>query len=216
MPWVNQMTSPSIYSGRRLPTGTVTFLFTDIENSTQLWEQQPEAMKTALAQHDDTLKQAIESNDGRVIKTTGDGFHAVFSTAIDAANAALDAQKVFQTSEAFKTLEVSLRVRMGLHTGEAEFRDNDYFGGTLNRAARIMSIWHGGQILISEITLQVASEHLPADVSTLDLGQHYLKGLSRLEHIFQLNAPNLQQDFPALKSQSHATNNLPTQLKRIA
>lgn len=212
MPWVNQMNSPSIISGRRLPTGTVTFLFTDIENSTQLWEQHPKAMKTALAQHDDTLKQAIESNHGHIIKTTGDGFHAVFMTAIDSVNAALDAQHALQTSEFFEISEVSLRVRMGLHTGEAEFRDNDYYGGTLNRAARIMSIGHGGQILISEITLQVAREHLPADISALDLGQHYLKGLNRPEHIFQLNAPNLRQDFPALKSQSHKTNNLSTQL----
>jgi len=195
-----------------LPSGTVTFLFTDIENSTPLWEKYPEVMKSALAKHDSILKEAVESNNGQIIKTTGDGIHAVFSTAVDAVNASLDVQHVIQTSEAFKTSEVSLRVRMGLHTGEAELREGDYYGGTLNRAARIMSIGHGGQILVSETTLQITREHLPKDVSLLDLGQHYLKGLSHPEHIYQLNAPDLQQEFPELNSQSRAINNLPTQL----
>ena len=145
-----------------LPSGTVTFLFTDIENSTPMWEKYPEAMKSALAKHDSILKEAIESNSGQIIKTTGDGVHAVFSTAIDAVKASLDAQREFQTSEAptnSETSDVSLRVRMGIHTGEAELRDGDYYGSTLNRAARIMSIGHGRQILISDITLQVAREH---------------------------------------------------------
>ena len=202
-----------------LPTGTVTFFFTDIENSTPLWEKYPERMKAALAKHDSVLKEVVESNNGQIIKTTGDGVHAVFSTAMDAVKASINAQRVFQNSEVFaehpdegKTSEFSLRVRMGIHTGEAELRDGDYYGGTLNRAARIMSVGHGGQILISEITLQVAQEHLPNDISTLDLGQHHLKGLNRPEHIYQLNAPGLQQEFPPLKSQTHVTNNLPTQL----
>jgi class 3 adenylate cyclase len=143
-----------------LPSGTVTFLFTDIEGSTKLWEQYPEAMKSALAKHDSILKEVVESNHGQIIKTTGDGIHAVFSTAIDAINASLDAQRSFQTSEVLEASEVLLRLRMGLHTGEAELRDHDYYGGVLNRAARIMSIGHGGQILISETTLQIAREHL--------------------------------------------------------
>jgi len=195
-----------------LPSGTVTFLFTDIEDSTKLWEQYPEAMKSALAKHDSILKETIESNHGHIIKTTGDGVHAVFTTAIDSVNAALEAQHEFQTSEFFKNSEVSIRARMGLHTGEAELRDGDYYGGALNRAARIMSIGHGGQVLISETTMQIALEHLSNDVSALDLGYHRLKGLNRAEHIFQLHAPDLQRDFPALKSLTHATDNLPAQL----
>ena len=195
-----------------LPSGTVTFLFTDIENSTPLWEKFPESMKSALAKHDSVLKDAIETNSGQIIKTTGDGVHAVFSTVMDAVNASIDAQNEFQTSERANSSEVPLRVRMGIHTGEAELRDGDYYGGALNRAARIMSIGHGGQILISDVTLQVAQEHLPKAVSTLDLGQQHLKGLRRLEHIHQLNAPGLQQEFPPLKSLTHATNNLPVQL----
>jgi predicted ATPase/class 3 adenylate cyclase len=202
-----------------LPSGTVTFLFTDVEGSTKLWEKYPEAMKSALAKHDSILKEAIESNNGQVIKTTGDGVHAVFSTAIDAINASTDVQRLLQTSEFFakrhdeaKNSEVSIRVRMGLHTGEAELRGGDYYGSTLNRAARIMSIGHGGQVLISETTLRIVQDHFPVDISTLDLGQHHLKGLNRPEHIYQLNASGLQQEFPPLKSQTYATNNLPTQL----
>jgi len=195
-----------------LPTGTVTFLFTDIEGSTKLWEKYPEEMKSALATHDSILKEAVESNSGQIIKTTGDGIHAVFSTAIDSVNAALDAQRKFQISEVSETSEVLIRVRMGLHTGEAELRDGDYYGGTLNRAARIMSIGHGGQILLSETTMQVAREHLPKDVTTLDLGQYHLKGLKRVEQIFQINAPDLDHEFPPLNSLNIATDNLPAQL----
>ena len=195
-----------------LPSGTVTFLFTDIEDSTKLWEKFPEAMKSALAKHDALLKEAVESNFGQIIKTTGDGIHAVFSTAMDAVNASIDAQHTFQTSEFFENSEVSIRVRMGIHTGEAELRDGDYYGSTLNRAARIMSIGHGGQILVSETTLHIAQEHLVPEVTVLDLGHHQLKGLKRAEKIFQIAMPDLQQEFPSLKSVTHATNNLPAQL----
>jgi predicted ATPase/class 3 adenylate cyclase len=190
------------------PSGTVTFLFTDIENSTSLWEQFPEAMKSALARHDEILKEAIEASNGQVIKTTGDGMHAVFATAMDALNAAITSQRILQTLIS----DLTLKVRMGLHTGEAELRGGDYYGGVLNRAARIMSVGHGGQVLISETTMQIAREHLPKDVSTLDLGQHHLKGLLQPERIFQIAAPDLQQSFPALKSLTHASHNLPAQL----
>lgn len=161
-----------------LPTGTVTFLFTDIEGGTKLWEQHPEAMKAALAKHNSLLKEAVNQIMDSSSRTTGDEVHAVFGTAMDGVNAATTAQREFQTSEFLKNSGISLRVRMGLHTGEAELRDGDYYGGTLNRAARIMSAGHGGQILISEVTAQVAREHLPANVSLLDLGEHHLsKGL---------------------------------------
>ena len=107
----------------KLPLGTVTFLFTDIEESTQLWEKHPEAMKAALAKHDSILKEAIESNHGHIIKTTGDGVHAVFERTVDAVNATIQAQRALR-----ETSEILLLVRMGLHTGEAELRDGDYYG----------------------------------------------------------------------------------------
>jgi predicted ATPase/class 3 adenylate cyclase len=191
-----------------LPSGTVTFLFTDIEGSTKLWEKRPEAMKSVLAAHDEILKDAIETHCGHVIKTTGDGVHAVFVTAIDAVKASIAAQKKF-----LKPLgDIQIKVRMGMHTGEAELRDGDYYGGALNRAARIMGVAHGEQILLSAVTASLAREQLPGDTTLLDLGEHHLKNLTRTENIFQLNTPDLQQEFPALKSLTHATNNLPTQL----
>src|SRR5512133_1155311 len=113
-----------------LPSGTVTFLFTDIEGSTKLWENHPDEMRTALAQHDLILRDAITFNHGHTIKSTGDGIHAVFENVLAAANAAIQAQKALS-----QIPEVPLRVRMGLHTGEAELREGDYYGTTLNRAA---------------------------------------------------------------------------------
>ena len=213
------MNNPSINSGQRLPSGTVTFLFTDIEGSTKLWEKYPEAMKSALAKHDFILKESIESNNGQIIKTTGDGVHAVFATVVDAVNASIAAQRDLQTSEFFakrpdegKNSEVSIKVRMGMHTGEAELRDGDYYGGTLNRAARIMGVAYGGQILLSAVTAALAREHLPENTSLLDLGEHRLKNLSQLENIFQLKALDLPGDFPPLQSLNTIPNNLPSQL----
>lgn len=195
-----------------LPVGTVTFLFTDIEGSTQLWEKFPEAMQSALAQHDSILKESIGMNGGHIIKTTGDGVHAVFEKAIDAVNATLDAQCEFITSATLDASEIQIRVRMGLHTGEAEFRDGDYYGQTLNRAARIMAVGHGGQVLLSGITADVVREHLPVDINLHDLGEHRLKDLIRPERLFQLNASGLQTVFPPLRSLNLLPNNLPSQL----
>ena len=192
-----------------LPSGTVTFLFTDIENSTPLWEKHPETMKSALANHDSLLSGIFSIHNGIIIKTTGDGFHAAFVTAADAVQSAIHIQQALLKGD---WGEVIIMVRIGLHTGEAEFRDGDYYGQTINRAARIMSVGHGGQILISEVTAQVAGEHLPETVSLLDLGKHHLKGLLKPEHIFQVNAPDLPHEFPPLKSVPTKTNNLPTQL----
>jgi len=191
-----------------LPSGTVTFLFTDIEGSTQLWEDHAEIMKSALAEHDNILREAIESNHGHVIKTTGDGAHAVFATAIDAVNAAISAQH--NLTSPISNLQI--KVRMGLHTGEAELRDGDYYGQALNRTARIMSLAHGGQILVSGITAEVVREHLPADLFLLDLGEHRLEDLIRSERIYQLSAPDLPKDFPSLQSLDTLPNNLPIQL----
>jgi predicted ATPase/class 3 adenylate cyclase len=186
----------------------VTFLFTDIEGSTQLWEKHPEAMQDALARHDLILRDAIESYHGHVIKTTGDGVHSVFEKAIDAVNATLTAQRNLN----IPICDLEIKVRMGLHSGEAEQRAGDYHGPVLNRAARIMAAGHGGQILLSSITAELAREHLPGEVSLLDLGEHRLKDLIRPEHIFQLLESNLPKEFPPLNSLNSLPHNLPLQL----
>ena len=196
-----------------LPTGTVTFLFTDIEDSTKLWEQHPGEMRSSLAKHDAILKDAIISNKGYIIKGTGDGIHAVFETAIDGVNATIAAQRaLLQTSDVSKNSEILIRARMGLHTGEAELRENDYYGPTLNRAARIMAAGHGGQILISGTTAEIVREQLPLNSSLQDLGEHRLKDLIRPQRLYQLNAPELMKEFPPLKSLNILPNNLPLQL----
>jgi predicted ATPase/class 3 adenylate cyclase len=191
-----------------LPSGTVTFLFTDIENSTQLWENHAEAMKIALAKHDLILREVVEANHGQVIKTTGDGLHAVFTTSLEAVSAAIAAQRYFQSQSS--PLEV--KVRIGVHTGEAELRDGDYFGRDLNRAARIMSVAHGGQILLSATTTGLVREQISQDMELIDLGEHRLKGLSNPEHLWQVGAPGLSVRFPALTSLTTFPNNLPVQL----
>lgn len=189
---------------------TATFLFTDIEGSTQLWERHPQAMKQALARHDAILQQAIEAHHGRVVKTTGDGILAAFETAMDALAASLAAQQALHT-EAWEDIQ-TLRVRMGLHTGEAEARADDYFGPALNRAARLMSVGHGGQVLVSASTVALVRDRLPPDVTLLDLGEHRLKDLIRPEHIFQVAHPALLPSFPPLRSLDSYPNNLPIQL----
>jgi len=196
-----------------LPSGTVTFLFTDIEESTPLWEKFPEAMKAALARHDAIIKTAIEAQKGHIIKSTGDGFHAAFETALEAVNAAVAAQVGLHAQ--FSTLPVNephIKSRMGIHTGEAELRDGDYYGTALNRTARIMSAGYGGQILVSEITAHLTRDQLTEEISFTDLGEHNLRGLTRPEHIFQLNKRGLEQDFPSLHTDSALNNNLPVQL----
>ena len=127
--------------------GTVTFLFTDVEGSTRLWEEEPERMKSALAWHDAISRSAVESHRGLVVKSTGDGLHAAFDNALDALGAAVDLQQTMADPTA--TNGVLLRVRCGMHAGVVERRDNDYFGSPVNRAVRIMNLAHGGQVLLS-------------------------------------------------------------------
>ncbi|HYN90075.1 MAG TPA: adenylate/guanylate cyclase domain-containing protein, partial [Ardenticatenaceae bacterium] len=200
-----------------LPTGTVTFLFTDIEGSTRLWEQHPEAMKAALARHDLLLRQAIERHGGGVVKTTGDGVLAAFATVSGAVHAALDAQRALY-QEAWPETG-ALRVRMALHTGTAEERGTDYFGPSLNRAARLMGAGHGGQILLSLATqilfrdalAEMAATHPGHSLQVRDLGEHRLKDLSEPERIFQLVTSDLPSDFPPLKTLNSRPNNIPPQ-----
>ena len=196
-----------------LPTGTVTFLFTDIEGSTKLWERCPEAMRLALARHDVLLREAIEGHSGCVFKTVGDAFCAAFPNAPDALYAALDTQLSLQAQEWGET--GPLKVRMGLHTGEAEERDNDYFGPTLNRAARLQSIAYGGQTLVSQATYELARDRLPNDVKLQPLGLHRLKDLNRAEQVHEILHPQLPADFPPLRSLDSFPNNLPIQLTRF-
>jgi predicted ATPase/class 3 adenylate cyclase len=192
-----------------LPTGTVTFLFTDIEGSTQLWEQHAEAMKVALARHDSILREAIETHHGIAFKTVGDAFCAAFTTAPDALAAALIAQQVFH-AEAWG--DASIKVRMAIHTGAAEARDGDYFGPPLNRVARLLSAGHGGQTLLSSATDELVRDHLPSGASLRDMGERGLKDLVRPEHIYQLLAPGLPAEFPPLKTLDAFRTNLPAQL----
>jgi len=190
-----------------LPTGTVTFLFTDLEGSTRLWEQQPEAMRDALARHDEILREAVEKRDGFVVKTTGDGLHAAFGRALDAVVAAIQAQRGL--SHEPWSLPEPLEVRMGLHTGEADVRDGDYYGTAVNRAARVSAVAHGGQIVCSRATEELVRDGLPDDVAFVDLGDHQLRDLARPEHLFQIRADDLRAEFPPLRSLDTYPGNLP-------
>jgi LuxR family maltose regulon positive regulatory protein len=198
-----------------LPAGTLTFYFTDIEGSTQLWEQHPQAMPAALARHDHILAMVIAAQGGVVFKTVGDGVHAVFARAGDALQAALAAQAALQAEPWGAT--GPLRVRVALHTGVAEERDGDYFGTALNRVARILALGHGGQILLSHATHDLAADDLPAQATLQDLGEHHLKGLGRPEQIFQLRHGDLPSEFPPLHSlDPRPVQSLPAPLQLLA
>jgi predicted ATPase/class 3 adenylate cyclase len=190
-----------------LPTGTVTFLFTDVEGSTRLWEEHPGAMPGALARHDEVLGKAIEDNGGHVLKSMGDGLVAVFEGAGDALDAAVAAQCALSAESWAET--GPLRVRMGLHTGTATERAGDYFGRTLNRAARIMGAGHGGQVLCSAATGELVRDALPPGSSLVDMGEHRLRDLGRPETIFQVTHPDLVSEFAPLRSLDTFVGNLP-------
>jgi predicted ATPase/class 3 adenylate cyclase len=193
-----------------LPSGTVTFLFTDLQGSTRLWEEYPDAMPAALARHDQLLRAEIDAHGGHVVKGTGDGLHAVFASVRDALSAAVEAQCALGAEPWEKT--GPLRVRMGVHTGEGAQRDGDYYGPALNRAARIMSAGHGGQVLCSRPTADLAADALPEGCSLVDLGEHRLRDLSRPEVVFQVVHPELTREFPRLRSLDAFPGNLPVQL----
>jgi predicted ATPase/class 3 adenylate cyclase len=193
-----------------LPSGTITFLFTDLESSTRLWEEHPEAMLGALARHDEIVRVAVTSHDGQIVKSTGDGFHAVFVDAARAVQAGIDAQR--QLGREVWGDSGELRVRIGLHSGAAELRDGDYPGPTVNKAARIMSVAHGGQLVVSSSTAELASQRLPDDVKLIDLGEHRLRGLPRPERVFQVRAPGLATEFAPLTSLDAFPGNLPLQV----
>ena len=192
------------------PSGTITFLFTDIEGSSKLWEQHPEPMRRAVARHDQILRDAFISQGGYVFKTIGDAFCVAFDIAHSALAAALLAQRGLH-GERWEGIK-AVKSRMALHTGAAELRDGDYFGQSLNRVSRLLSAAHGGQTLLSRATEQMVRDFLPAGVRLRELGERRLRDLARPEHIFQLLANDLPAEFPPLRSLESVPNNLPIQL----
>jgi predicted ATPase len=173
----------------------VTFLFTDIEGSTRRWESDPDAMREALAAHDEVLRHAIEARGGWMFKHTGDGACAAFSSPRAAVEAATDAQRV-----------LALPVRMGIATGEAEQRGDDYFGPILNRTARITAAGHGGQILVTSSMIALVD-----GLEVIALGERRLRDLSEPVEIFQVRAEGLRVEFPALRTMDMVPGNLPAQ-----
>jgi len=196
------------------PTGTVTFLFTDIEGSTKLAQEYPGKMPSLLARHNQILNESIESNHGFVFRIVGDSFSAAFHTASDALTAALNAQQKLQ-NEAWSPAPI--KVRMGIHTGTAKLRDDahgTFYEGyqTLALTQRIMSVGHGGQILLSQITYDLAKDKPYGGTELRDMGERRLKDIFKTEHIYQVVAPDLISEFPPLTTIEILNHNLPAQL----
>lgn len=185
------------------PSGVATFLFSDIEGSTRLWDDHPAEMLDALERHDRILELAIHAHHGYVFSRAGDAFAAAFAHPGDAVDAAIEAQ-LGLSSEPWPDA-TTIRVRMGVHTGAAQERDGDYFGSVLNRTARVMSAGHGGQILVT-----AAAASAITHVEFVDLGQHRLKDLSGAEQLFQVGAAGLATEFPALRTVDATPGNLPS------
>jgi predicted ATPase/class 3 adenylate cyclase/DNA-binding SARP family transcriptional activator len=184
----------------RLPWGTVTLWFSDIEGSTRAWEATPEEMSRLLGDHDVLLRAGVEAAGGWVFKTVGDAFHAAFSDPLAAVEAAVNVQRALAENDSRATAPV--KVRIAVHTGVCEERDGDYFGRPVNRVARLRAIAHGGQTILSGVTAQLIQDRLPGDVGLLDLGEHRLKGLDRPERVCQLAIEGLEERFPPLRSLS--------------
>ncbi len=195
---------------RLLPSGTVSFLFSDIEGSTQRWESHRAPMQEAVRKHDAIVRRSIEHESGHVFKTVGDAFYGVFATAAPAIAAAIDAQRAIEAED--WSAVGGLHVRMAIHTGNADEREGDYFGSTVNRVARLLGIGHGRQILVSGVTADLVQGQMPLQATLHDLGAHRLKDLAYPEQVYQVLAPDLPRDFPPLRSLAALPNNLPLQL----
>jgi class 3 adenylate cyclase len=193
------------------PSGTVTFLLTDLEGSTRMWEQDPEAMTAAMVRHDALLEKIIATHQGYVFARMGDGMAAAFSTAGDAVAAAVH----FRGSlgdEHWATAN-PLRARIGLHTDEAVVvNDNNYVSQPVNRAARLMAAAHGGQIVVSGATESLVHDALPTGTRLTDLGEHRLRDLGRPLRVFQLSRNGERDDFPPLRTLDSFPGNLPAQV----
>ncbi len=198
---------------RTLPTGTVTFLFTDIEGSTLRWEAHGREMGAALERHNAIMDSAVAAHAGIVFKKLGDGCCAVFDRAKNAVDAALEAQRRL-AQEDFSAVS-GVRVRMAVHTGETEERDGDYFGPAVNRVARLMGLAQGGQVLLTSVTADMVERHLGAHVSVRELGYFTLRDVAAPERVFQLCAPELRDEFALSPLSQPSRNNLPTQLTRL-
>ncbi|MEO7803157.1 MAG: adenylate/guanylate cyclase domain-containing protein [Actinomycetota bacterium] len=194
----------------RLPTGTVTFLFSDIEGSTKLLQKLNKEYFSVLEEHSALLRETFDSHNGKVVSTEGDSFFVVFASALQAVEAAATAQRTLR-EHPWKH-EVEIKVRMGLHSGEGILGGDNYVGLDVHRAARIMSSGYGGQVLISDSTRALVHHDLTGSLTLKDLGEHHLKDLAKPERLFQLVADDLPAEFPAIKSIGGRPNNLPTQL----
>jgi class 3 adenylate cyclase len=191
------------------PSGTITFVFTDIEGSTRRWDSDRRAMEAAVRTHDALVRTAIAGNGGHVFKTIGDAFCAAFSKPEDAVAAMFQAQRALAVQD-FSSVD-GLRVRVAIHTGTADERDDDYFGPTVNRVARLLSVTHGGQVLLSGVTGDLVRGALPDGATLHGLGRHRLKDLSHPENVYQLAGPGLTAEFPPLPTLGNYRNNLPVQ-----
>jgi class 3 adenylate cyclase len=190
-----------------LPSGTVTFLFTDIEGSTALWERDRRAMATTVERHLALLRTAVSQHQGTVFKVVGDAVQAAFASTPAAVSAGLDAQRALQAAQ--WPAEVGpLRVRMALHTGVAEPVAGDYLAPALNRLSRTLAAGHGRQILVTEATRHLVAADLPPGVTLRSLGRHALRDLEAPEEVFQVVAPGLPDRFPDLRSLPHHPTNL--------
>ena len=181
---------------REQPTGTVTFLFTDVVDHTRLWEEFPGEMPSSLERHDESVRGVIERQGGYVFSTAGDAFCAAFAGVEAATAAAIEAQQALRSEQWPAGCE--LRVRMGLHTGEAQERDGDYFGPAVIRCARLMSLGHGGQVLVSGASAALLMERSDYVAMLRPLGDVVLRGLGRVEQVSELRYPGLDEEFPPL------------------
>lgn len=195
------------------PVGTVAFLLTDVVGSTRLWESHADAMAEAIARHCAIIDEAIAKNFGfrPVEQGEGDSTLSAFTRATDAVRAAVDLQRTL--GEEMWPDDATILVRIGIHAGEAYLTDDGtYVGGTLNRCARLRSLGHGGQTLLSRTIADLIHDDLPPDVSLTDLGEHHLRDLARPEHVYQLNHPALLSEFPPLRSSLPRASTLPAQI----
>ena len=204
---------PRIVDMRDLPTGTVTFLFTDVEGSTKLLHQLGERYRDVQKRHNSIIRAAIAAGEGREVSTEGDSFFAVFPTPGAAVRAAVRAQRDLAAEQ--WPDEIVIRVRMALHTGEGILGGDNYLGLDVNRAARIAGVAHGGQVLLSDATRGLIERSLPAGMRLRDLGQHRLKDLPQVERLHQVVNGELEQDFPPLRTLDARPNNLPAQFTRF-
>lgn len=192
-----------------LPSGSVTFLFTDIEGSSRLWDTAPEAMPEVLARHNRLVSGAISRRGGHIVKDKGDGFFAAFASPVDGVLAAVEAQRGLADQDWGREID-ELRVRMALHTAQVEPEDGDYHGTDVNRVARLEAAAHGGQVLISDAAAESVRAILPAGYGTRDLGRHQLRGLAQSTNVFQIVTDDLPVDFPPIRTPTTAHARLPS------